>query len=564
MEVCGDLVCLNKGKCVTTTITGSDGTMMEIPHCDCSTAFTDTDIFSGSQCEYKQTQFCSKPAQGMDLSSASWCTNGGSCPDSLHAGCDCPAAFAGFRCEYQKDPNYFADKVDDPLVVDEYVECGDNYCFHGGECNAYVLDNGETEYKCDCTTAATDSTLYAGRFCQYQMTSLCTKTTLDSLAGADFCVNNGVCPSGEGDEGCKCPSGYKGYRCDESIYAHYDNEDNIAPDLDDDDFDDDDDDDTIYECKLQCQNGGTCAKGAKDLSHFHDQIGHVSHLNKTYDHEYFEHCICKEGWFGLECEHKAELCGQNEHLCLHGSTCVKEDGNHSCDCSTATEQIGDTDHSVFAGDSCQHPATDICIVGDNFLGRPLYFCTNQGTCKNYVSQTDPDPGCDCLDGWTGPHCEIRIGKQNLSRKQGDDLLLYVLGSTFIISILSFSAFYIYRRCSNSDPSTGCMRLRRRRKAGYDPESSTNLAPRTNFSDSFGMDPPPSRPFFRSGSDPMTAFVLPPESEPELFLDEPKTQPYRDEPDFEPEPESVPEETIVVNVGPLTDEDGHQLHNVDIL
>ena len=63
---------------------------------------------------------------------------------------------------------------------------------------------------------------------------------------------------------------------------------------------------------------------------------------------------------------------------------------------------------------------------------------------------------------------------------------------------------------------------------------------------------------------MTAFVLPPESEPELFVDEPKTQPYRDEPDFEPEPESVPEETIVVNVGPLTDEDGHQLHNVDIL
>ena len=90
-----------------------------------------------------------------------------------------------------------------------------------------------------------------------------------------------------------------------------------------------------------------------------------------------------------------------------------------------------------------------------------------------------------------------------------------------------------------------------------------------------MNPPPSRTFsFRSGSDPLTAFVLPPDNEPQLYQDDPNQQyrdePFRDEPDDEPELQSqdddeVGEESVVmVNVGPARDEDGNQLHNVDFL
>lgn len=290
VEACGDLACLNGGKCVTTTTMDSNGATKEMQHCDCSTAYTDNDIFAGTQCEYKQTSFCSEP--GASLESANFCTNGGTCKENILSGCDCHDAFTGFRCEYQKDTDYLVNEAEDPQLVDDFVECGDDYCYNGGTCVSYLLDNGQTDYKCSCDTAATDSTLYAGKSCQYEMTSLCTKGTLDSLASADFCVNNGKCPDTDEDVGCSCPSGYVGYRCDEALYAHHDNEDNVAPDL----SLDDDDDDSFYRCRLQCQNGGVCAKGAKDLTHHHEAVDHVAHLNQTYDETYFEHCICKAGW----------------------------------------------------------------------------------------------------------------------------------------------------------------------------------------------------------------------------------------------------------------------------
>ena len=58
---------------------------------------------------------------------------------------------------------------------------------------------------------------------------------------------------------------------------------------------------------MNCQNGGVCAKGAKDLSDLEDSaVAHVAHLDQTYDEQYFEHCVCKEGWVrilvGEDCE----------------------------------------------------------------------------------------------------------------------------------------------------------------------------------------------------------------------------------------------------------------------
>jgi hypothetical protein len=69
---------------------------------------------------------------------------------------------------------------------------------------------------------------------------------------------------------------------------------------------------------------------------------------------------------------------------------------------------------------------------------------------------------------------------------------------------------------------------------------------------------------------MTTFALPPDTEPQPYKDEPRSA-YRDE-SFEDEPDDEPElyvqqqdeSGVLVNVGPATDEDGNQLHNVDFL
>jgi len=571
-QACGDdLACLNGGVCVTTSITDASGQKKDMKHCDCASAFTDTDTFAGAQCEYKQTTFCSAPAQGEDLSTVQYCTNNGVCRENILSGCDCPDAFFGFRCEYPKDADELVDKADDPVIVDEYVECGDDYCYNGSECETFVLGNGQTDYRCNCDTAATSTTLYAGKHCQYASTSLCTKDTLDSLNTADFCVNNGQCPEGDDDKGCSCPSGYTGYRCDEPIYEDEDNEDNIIPN----DPDERDDGNEFYRCKLQCQNDGVCAKGAKDLAPFDDEVEGVAHLNQTYDEQYFEHCVCKEGWFGLECEHKAEICGADEHLCLHGSTCVKNNQQHGCDCSQADETLGANNTPLFAGESCQHPATDICTYGNNVPGRPLFFCTNQGRCNDYVSPSDPDPGCACPPEWTGPHCEMRVDdapKLVTTNPPNSNIMMSIAIFCLIAGTIVFA--YIFMNKRPRDQSSTCMPFRRRKNhSGYDPtDESNNIAPRRSAFSTPDMNPPPSRTFaLRSGSsDPMSAFQLDPDDEPEQFRDEPRT-PYRDEPTsgyhdtpFQDDPDDEPDSPVLVDVGPSRDEDGNQLSNVDFI
>jgi hypothetical protein len=310
------------------------------------------------------------------------------------------------------------------------------------------------------------------------------------------------------------------------------------------------------------------------MSQFHGQFDHVNHLNQTFDQTYFEHCICREGWFGLECEHKAEICGADEHLCLHGSQCVKNGQEHQCDCSKTDEVVGKAGQSLFAGDSCEHPATDICVYGDDYPGRPLYFCTNQGNCRDYVSASDPDPGCVCPPEWKGPHCEIRVDFVRIDTPPSNNEGLFILGGFMLVAAaITFSYLVLYRRKDNSDPSASCMPFRRRRNLAFDPSGdSNNLAPKSTsaFSPADDMNPLPSRNFsFKSGSDPLTAFDLPPDHEPQLYRDDPNTninsERFLDEPDNEPKQEKYEEEPeVLVNVGPARDEDGNPLHNVDFL
>ena len=55
-----------------------------------------------------------------------------------------------------------------------------------------------TKHHCDCTSADTTTASFAGRFCQYESTSFCSKS--ENQNGNLFCVNNGEC-LGDGVQG---------------------------------------------------------------------------------------------------------------------------------------------------------------------------------------------------------------------------------------------------------------------------------------------------------------------------------------------------------------------------
>jgi len=86
--------------------------------------------------------------------------------------CNCPDGFGGHLCDVEKVP------------------CGSHHCFNGGTCLSRDV-NGSTMYHCDCTSAVNDEHSYAGRFCQYQSTTFCTKG--QDANGQLFCVNGGTC-----------------------------------------------------------------------------------------------------------------------------------------------------------------------------------------------------------------------------------------------------------------------------------------------------------------------------------------------------------------------------------
>ena len=113
---------------------------------------------------------------------------------------------------------------------------------------------------------------------------------------------------------------------------------------------------------------------------------------------------CPENFVGIHCEHKLQLCEAGKHLCLHGGKCVKYGMEIACDCTSASTTLT----NEYAGASCEHPATDICTVGDIVEGEPRFFCVNGGVCEQYVTTSDDQPGCSCGDQWTGPHCELKI------------------------------------------------------------------------------------------------------------------------------------------------------------
>lgn len=97
-----------------------------------------------------------------------------------------------------------------------------------------------------------------------------------------------------------------------------------------------------------------------------------------------------------------ETCPDNHH-CLNGSKCTQnpyDEGAYYCDCD---ETIFET---RYEGLYCEHKAERYCIAQGVHQHS---FCTNGGTCIDYVGPEEAHLGCDCPSDFEGSHCQFVKG-----------------------------------------------------------------------------------------------------------------------------------------------------------
>jgi len=335
--------------------------------------------------------------------------------------CVCPKGFTGRQCEAS-------------ILVcggDDNSSTTTHSCLNGGDCGTITSlppsssssssssrgGIGETEYVyCDCGAAASNSTTtqeggglevqFAGNACESSSSTFCTAP--DGFDPLDFyCTNGGICGENSWDE-CNCSADYSGPRCEFLVQYH-------------------------TRCDMQCENGGTCFFGGPPTTTPYDGIDlelqpspkqqqqqpQLPSTTKSY-------CRCPDGFIGVHCETKIEICGKFEHHCLNGGLCVLDADEYTCQCPFD----GLIPH---AGEYCQHAATEIC------KGTRESFCTNHGKCKNVIELDHP--GCVCSDGFKGNYCEITPQTHVVKVIVKD--LMWVYMTLFLVTTVSFAMLLLY-------------------------------------------------------------------------------------------------------------------------
>ena len=413
--------CFHGGTCVP-LITGTESHFV----CNCQGAL---DV-NGTQ---YVGQYCESPLLPDDqcgFGENHFCLNNGTCSENDKA-CSCQEGYTGRLCEFQLNDLPMSTLHDDTTKAIEceldcwndgecqlgfdpdndasrtfqiagthtfqHCECKDGYggvlceqslcptrdCQNGSTClQSTSSTTGKEVAVCDCTAATKHfpegPELFAGENCEYQSTSICTNET--STDGLFFCVNNGTCLETTTPITmwiCQCPDGFHGLQCE------------FKYDVDGDGESDKEVLEAANPCVLACENGGECVKGVKDTTHMGNSTG-IGLLNQTYD-ENLEHCRCPNGFSGLTCQTKTEVCADPDrvHICFHGSKCVDRSGNGhwECDCDVADIHT--------AGESCQLQNPTPC-------DKEPRFCLNGGTCNEDLTL----PFCACPDEYAGVHCEM--------------------------------------------------------------------------------------------------------------------------------------------------------------
>lgn len=132
VEVCGDGICHNGGKCVTSTIYNEvTGASKSSYSCDCSSAYDDETAYLGESCEYPATDMCTPAKPGEPLSSARFCVNHGACNQDPSKDCECGDGFEGKFCELKVDFDVFDNDGSDDEGIEEFELCrnGDGFVF---------------------------------------------------------------------------------------------------------------------------------------------------------------------------------------------------------------------------------------------------------------------------------------------------------------------------------------------------------------------------------------------------------------------------------------------------
>ncbi|KAL3779763.1 hypothetical protein HJC23_008127 [Cyclotella cryptica] len=396
--------CFNGGKCVKMGIDADTGSFDYM--CDCSAATA----LSGEKYRYAG-QFC-QHIEETKCDDEMFCTNGGVCVSVLgsdgqygHFQCSCPTGRKGAHCEYLdeevveectlkcergvcakgfKSYEYllgsgaFPPELAKDLISDsgehcvcptgytgltceiEVKRCGPTkYCYHGSSCIYDSMGNPI----CDCNTAHADNKSYAGESCEHVATSFCVPEDDQDQKDA-FCTNGGTCIEDPDTrhEGCICPEGYSGDLCE--IKA------DVEP-----------------TCSLECENGGSCRFGVKGVKDSFDALGLAIYETKVIDGMY---CSCPSGFTGVKCETNISHCHasgtDDEHFCLNGTPCSKEDPNlqgatkkYGCNCNSSNDSR-DEITQMLAGRFCEYAVTEFCVE-DDVRGDSHSFCTNGGKCK---------------------------------------------------------------------------------------------------------------------------------------------------------------------------------------
>jgi hypothetical protein len=210
---CGIHKCYNGATCVTDVETN-------LLHCDCTMATTDQVYYAGQFCQFESTDYCGEHPEAGDL----FCVNHGTCrTDAAYSGCDCPAGFDGFACEFQIGQGGNGGGTEDYSVCDLPCQNGGE-CRKGGQYTTRDSDELVLQH-CVCpplfggdlceiptsTTATTPETLMESK-------SIDNSSPIDCGVGRHSCANSAKCVAYGDEQLCDCGTGrlatfFEGQNC---------------------------------------------------------------------------------------------------------------------------------------------------------------------------------------------------------------------------------------------------------------------------------------------------------------------------------------------------------------
>jgi hypothetical protein len=202
-------------------------------------------------------------------------------------------------------------------------------------------------------------------------------------------------------------------------------------------------------CDLPCRNGGVCSSSRRLVERqSFDMIGRLAQeeseapeaqpavpqesqqqpLKRNY-------CKCPPGFSGSLCEVKFITCENGEQKCRNGSLCeraVDAEGSVFFHCECDMERT-DVTATPFAQKVCEKSSTVFCKVNAIVTDKKKKakkdkmhsvsetagssFCYNNGSCKEATDKHVHHPGCNCPEGFSGPHCETSSVSSALSTKK---------------------------------------------------------------------------------------------------------------------------------------------------